>query len=249
MPPDVAPATPVVTPPTREVFDIYLLMGQSNMAGRDTRALASQVDNPRILALDAEGQWVVARDPIHGKDGRTIPGAGPGIAFAAEMLKVNPKVTIGLVPCAVGGMPLKRWVKEGDLYERAVARAKAVFQTGVIKGVLWHQGETDTTKPEWANAYEPRLTQMLKDLRQDLGLPDLPVVVGQLGDFLSQTPGKYPCVDAVRGAIKQVPAAVPHVGYADSAGLGDKGDKLHFSADAQAEMGARYAKTMQELQR
>ena len=240
---------PVTPPASKEVFHIYLLMGQSNMAGRDTRTLAAQVDNPRVLALNADGQWVVARDPMHAKEGRTEPGAGPGIPFALGMLAADSKVTIGLVPCAVGGTPLRRWVKGADLYGKAVTRAKAAAETGVIKGVLWHQGETDTSKKENAESYQDRLTRMFKDLRTDLGQPELPIVVGQLGEFLALTPEKYPYAETVRTAIRQMPAALPGVGYANSAGLGDKGDKLHFSADGAKELGARYAKAMRELQK
>jgi hypothetical protein len=224
-------------------------MGQSNMAGRDTRQLATQIDNPRVLALNTDGQWVVARDPLHPKQGRTEPGAGPGISFATEMLKADPGITIGLIPCAVGGSSLKTWVKGARHYENAVSRAKLAAQAGVITGVLWHQGETDTAKKEAAESYEARLTKMFGDLRRDLGLPHLPIVVGQLGDFLTLTPGKYPYADLVRGAIKHIPAVAPGVAYADSAGLSDKGDKLHFNADAAKELGARYAKAMQTLQK
>lgn len=240
------PAASLSVLPNRESFHIYLLMGQSNMVGRDTRTLAAQVDNPRVLALNAEGRWVVARDPIHARVGRIEPGAGPGIPFALEMLKADPNVTIGLVPCAVGGSPLRRWVKGADLYEQAVSRGRAAARDGRIKGVLWHQGEADTSKQENAEDYETRLAQMFRDLRQDLGLADLPIVVGQLGDFL--TAEKYPYVEKVRGAIRHVPAVVPGVGYADSAGLGHKGDDLHFSADAERELGARFARAMRELQ-
>jgi hypothetical protein len=87
---------------------------------------------------------------------------------------------------------------------------------------------------------------MFRDLRQDLSLPDLPIVVGQLGDFL--TAEKYPYVELVRGAIGHVPAVLPRVGYADAAGLGHKGDGLHFSADAEKELGTRFARAMRELQ-
>jgi len=238
-----------VKPPAKEKFAIYLLMGQSNMAGRDTHDLAEQKDEPRILALNPEGQWLVARDPIHPKDGRTVPGVGPGISFAHEMLKSAPGTSIGLVPCAVGGTPLRRWVKGGDLYEAAVKRAKAAAKDGEIKGVLWHQGESDSIKKEDADIYEQRLTKMLGDLRSDLGQPDLPVVVGQLGDFLALTPEKYPQLETVRAAIKRIPSVVPHTGYADAKGLEHKGDKLHFNADAARELGSRFAKAMTELQK
>lgn len=245
--PATSPLPAVVHPPAKEKFHIYLLMGQSNMAGRDTRQLALQKDNPHLLALNAGGQWAVARDPLHPRQGRIEPGAGPGIPFAAGMHEASPDITIGLVPCAVGGTSLKRWVKGADLYENAVKRARLAAPSGVIAGVLWHQGESDTTDQKSAETYEARLTKMLKDLRADLGAPDLPIVVGQLGGFLTKE--KQPFAETVRAAIKHVPAVVPRVGYADSAGLGDKGDQLHFSADAQQEMGIRYAKAMQALRR
>jgi hypothetical protein len=238
---------PVVDPPSDKAsFRIYLLMGQSNMAGRDTSELASQTTSPRVLAMTPEGRWTIAKDPIHQKDGRTEPGAGPGIPFGLEMIQAAPTVTIGLVPGAVGGSPLKRWVKGGDLYRAALAKAKLAAPSGTIAGVLWLQGETDADKQPWADSYGARLSQMFTDLRRDLGRPTLPIVVGQIGDFLPRD--KHPYVDTVRAAIKQVAATVPNVGYADAAGLEDKGDKLHYSADAQKQMGARFAQAMQRLQ-
>jgi pectinesterase len=114
--------------------------------------------------------------------------------------------------------------------------------SGVICGVLWHQGESGSDKKENAENYEAWLTKMFRDLRADLDSPELPIVVGQLGNFL--TPGKCPFAATVRAAIGSIPAALPRVGFADSAGLGDKGDKLHFSTEAQRKLGARYAEAM-----
>jgi hypothetical protein len=237
---------PVATLPAKDDFQIYLLMGQSNMVGRDTRFNALPVSDPRVLALDSEDHWVVAKDPIH-TDKNIAPGVGPGLSFALEMLKTDPKITVGLVPCAVGGTPLQRWTKGADLYEKAISRAKAASQSGVLKGVLWHQGESDSDVKGKADTYEPRLIQMFKDLRNDLNQPNLPIVVAQLGDFVSRA--KYPYIETVRAAIEHVPTAVPQSGYASSAGLIDKGDALHFSADAEKEFGIRYAKAMRDLQK
>jgi lysophospholipase L1-like esterase len=236
----------VVTPPAKENFHIYLLMGQSNMVGRDTRTLDFYKGDSHILSLNEKGEWIVAKDPLHAQVGRIAVGVGPGIPFAREMLKANPEVTIGLVPCAVGGTPLRRWAKGGDLYENAINRAKVAAQTGVIKGVLWHQGETDSDKRSTAQTYEARLTQMFKDLRADLAQPELPIVVGQIGEFVPVE--QHAFVDMVRAAIKHAAEVVPHVSYADSAGLVHKGDKLHFTAEAERELGARFAKAMRELQ-
>lgn len=224
-------------------------MGQSNMVGRDTRGMDASVADLRVLTFNTNGDWVVARDPIHPQVGGIACGVGPGISFALEMLKADTNNLIGLVPCAVGGTPLRRWVKGGDLYENALSRAKMAAKTGVISGVLWHQGEAETSKLENAETYEMRLTNMFKDLRADLGMPDLPFVVGQLGDFLALTPDKYPHAETVRAAIKHIPAALSQTGYADAGGLEHKGDKLHFSAAAQRELGRRYAQAMLELQK
>lgn len=238
----------VVRPPAKEAFDIYLLMGQSNMVGRDTQGLTTQVDHPQVFSLNAAGEWRIARDPIHVKDSRIEPGIGPGIPFALEMLKTDPGRSIGLVPCAVGGSPLKRWVKGGDLYEKAVVKAKLAAKDGVIRGVLWHQGETDSEDLQSASTYRERLSGMIQDLRTDLGSPDLPVIVGQLGEFLAQQPDRFAHVEAVRSAIRQMPELLPKLGYADSAGLGHKGDRLHFDTAAEQELGRRYARVMQTLQ-
>jgi hypothetical protein len=239
--PDVKPLE-VAMLPAKSNFDLYLLIGQSNMVGRDATPIAQQITNSRVLAFDAKGEWVVAKEPMH--VGGT--GIGPGIPFALEMLRGDDRTAVGLIPCAVGGTALSRWVKGGDLYEKAVQRARAAAATGQIKGVLWHQGESDTSKKENAETYQARLTQMLKDLRGDLNLPDVPIVVGQLGPFL--TTAKYPYVETVRGAIEAVSAEVPGVGVADSADLKDSGDALHFSAAAQETFATRYAVTMKTLQ-
>ncbi|HSI09609.1 MAG: sialate O-acetylesterase [Rariglobus sp.] len=226
---------------------LYLLMGQSNMAGRGALDATPPADNPRILVLAPDGSWVPACDPLHEKVGRTEPGVGPGLSFAQAMLKADPKVTIGLIPCAVGGSPLKRWVKGGDLYSQAVARAKASSARGTLEGVLWHQGETDSDKQPWTETYESRLVRMIADLRSDLGRPDLPVVVGQLGEFL--TPEKHPGVETIRAALKRIPTLVPHTGYVDSTGLVHKGDELHFDTASARKLGTRYAEAMMKLQK
>lgn len=224
---------------------IYVLMGQSNMAGRDTADMEGQPPDPRILTLDAANHWVVAKDPVHAKTSSIAPGVGPSMAFAREMLVSAPAVQIGLVPTAVGGTPLRRWVKGADLYEQAVARARAAAKAGVLRGVLWHQGETDARTQADAGTYEARLGQMFKDLRQDLGQPDLPIVVGQLGDFLAAE--NFPAAAGVREALQQLPRTLPRVGLAPATGLQHKGDHLHFSSDSARELGRRFAHAMQAL--
>ena len=80
-----------------------------------------------------------------------------------------------------------------------------------------------------------------------MGLANLPIVVGQSGEFLR--PEKYAYLEEVRGAIAHGAAAVSGVGYADSRGSGHKGDNLHFSAEAETGLGARFARSLRELRR
>jgi hypothetical protein len=219
---------------------IYLLMGQSNMLGRDTSTIFSQNTEPRIGYIDGRSRWFVAVEPMHA--GGT--GVGPGISFAREMLKDYPDGKIGLVPCAVGGSPLKSWMKGAVNYENTLKLAKLAMSAGVLEGILWHQGENDSDTAENADTYETRLVEMFKTLRADLGSPDLPIVLGQLGEFF-----KAPKSDVVKAAIERIPKDLPFVGFADSKGLQHKGDNLHFNVEAEQQLGRRYAEAMQKLKK
>ena len=91
------------------VFRIYLLVGQSNMAGRGTVEDEDREAHPRVWALDRVAQWVPAREPLH-FDKPTIAGVGPGLAFGKAVVARYPNDHVGLVPCAVGGSPIRTWV-------------------------------------------------------------------------------------------------------------------------------------------
>ncbi len=230
-------------------LQIYLLMGQSNMAGRGVVEKEDKTAHPRVLMFRTNGTWVPAIEPIT-RDANKTHGVGPGVAFGKAMAEKDPNVTIGLVPTAVGGTPLSRWVKGGDLYENAVREAKQAMKDGTLAGILWHQGESDTGTDEKANTYETRLAKMISDLRSDLGAPDAPFVCGELGHFLlSRTKNKpVPLTKIVNAALNDIPNKVPHTGCASAEGLKDKGDELHFDAASQREFGKRYAEVMWKLQ-
>lgn len=238
--------TPVAPPADKSTFHLYLLIGQSNMEGRGAIDAESKIADPRVLSFDKNNQWVPATDPLHFGD-KGIMGTGPGLAFGKAMAAKNPNVTIGLIPCAVGGTPLSRWVKGAPLYKNAVARTQEAMKTGELKGILWHQGESDSKNEENATTYGTRLAGMITDLRAELGKPELPVVVGELGEFLSDT--SLPFWKTVNEAIKATPAAVPHCGLAKSEGLTSRGDHLHFNAEGARGLGRRYAEEMERLQK
>jgi hypothetical protein len=233
--------------PMKQHLQLYLLMGQSNMAGRGKVEAEDQTPHPRVLVFTPSNQWEPAIEPItHDKPG--MLGVGPGVAFGKALADSMPEATIGLVPCAVGGTPLKRWQRGGDLYSNAVHRARLAMHDGTLKGVLWHQGESDSGTSTNANTYGRRLAEMVRDLRADLGAPNLPFVAGQIGEFLydrGPEHAQYPRV--VNEALANLPEALPFTACAKSHGLHDKGDQLHFDSASQRELGRRYAVEMLRL--
>ena len=222
-------------------FHLYLLVGQSNMAGRGKIELQDKESVPRVLMLNKANEWVSAVDPIHFD--KTIAGVSLGRTFGIEMAKVKKEVKIGLIPCAVGGTPIRRWQQNGDLYKADLKRAKLAQKDGVIKGILWHQGESDSGRKETANIYEDQLHAMIGAWRKDLRSESIPVVVGELGQFFKSAKFK----GTVDAALKTLPEKVKHTGWVSAQELEHKGDVVHFNADSYREFGKRYAAKLQTL--
>ena len=217
-------------------MDVYLLMGQSNMAGRGALAAEDRAAPDGIVKLDASGKWVPASEPIHFD--KPVAGAGLAASFAKRVAR--PGVAVGLVPCAVGGTPLARWMPGADLYKAAVARAKIAQKSGTIRAILWHQGEGDCAEGK-CETYGERLATMVAALRRDIGVgDDVPFIAGELGDFLSvRHPGsKYTVVnDGIRSCAKRV----ANFRAVSAKGLTPNGDNLHFNTKSLREFGERYA--------
>jgi len=216
---------------------LFLLIGQSNMAGRGKVEPQDQVVNPKILMLTKELKWEPARDPLHFD--KPVAGVGPGSEFAREILKHDPKSPIGLIPCAVGGTSLDQWKAGGPLYSAALTRAKEAMKQGKLAGILWHQGEGDSA-PDKVATYADRFSIMITQLRRDLGDDKLPVVVGELGRFREAS-------KAFNDNLPAVVAKVPLCSLVSSEGLTDKGDKLHFDAVSARKLGERYAAAFLKL--
>ena len=228
-------------------FHIYLLMGQSNMAGRGpiTPELAA-VGNARVFMLNAAGEWVPAKNPVH-FDKPKVAGVGPGLSFGVAMAEANPNVRIGLVPCAVGGTAIRYWqpgaydeATKTHPYDDAVLRIQNAMRCGVVRGMLWHQGEADSN-PASAAAYLPKLTELIGRVRTLVGQPALPVVAGELGRFKENSLN-------FNAQLLHLPDGVPHTAVATSENLTDKGDQTHFDGASADEYGRRYAVKMQALQ-
>ncbi len=91
----------------KESFHLYLLAGQSNMAGRGAVSERDKKAHPRVFVLNRLNRWVPATDPLHFD--KSWAGVGPGLTFGKELAEADPNVIIGLIPCAVGGSPISAW--------------------------------------------------------------------------------------------------------------------------------------------
>lgn len=232
--------------------DIYLLIGQSNMAGRGQVDSISKITNPAILMFDKLHQWVPATDPMHFD--KKEAGVGPGLSFAQSMLEQNPSAIIGLIPCAVGGTNISKWqpgvydsATKTHPYDDAVKRIRVALQSGTLKGILWHQGEGDSGGSRY-KLYAQRFDSLLFNLKQDLGIrtDSLPVVVGELGYFYVK---KAPNAKFINEILHQIAGAHGNIACVSSDGLTDKGDTTHFDTQSARELGKRYAQAMKQLQR
>jgi hypothetical protein len=174
---------------SRQEFHLYLLAGQSNMAGRGEVEEQDMRPHPRVFALNQKDEWEPATEPLH-FDKPRIAGVGPGYAFGRAMANYKKHVRIGVIPCAAGGSPIFSWTEgayhdqtKSHPYDDAIRRARVAMQSGVMKGIIWHQGESDS-KPEAAKVHLAKLRELIVRFRQDLGDDKLPFIVGELGDFL-----------------------------------------------------------------
>ncbi|RID65357.1 hypothetical protein BRARA_D00557, partial [Brassica rapa] len=225
-------------------ISIFILAGQSNMAGRggvyndstkniivwDGVIPPECRSNPSILHLTAKLEWEEAKEPLHADiDVNKTNGVGPGMSFAN--LVVNRFDKVGLVPCSVGGTKLSQWQKGEFLYEETVKRAKAAVASGggSYQAVLWYQGESDTVDMVDASDYKRRLVKFFSDLRSDLQHPNLPIVQVALAT------GAGPYLDVVRKA--QLETDLENVNCVDAMGLPLEPDGLHLTTSSQVRLG------------
>lgn len=238
-------------------FHVYLMVGQSNMEGAAAVEPQDRITNPRVMVLQDEecggigsyGQWRVASPPLV----RCIGALGPGDNFGKIMANhSDPKVTIGLVGAAHGGQKIEYFLKNcrdynacsptfGSTpnhfyggYQWLIDLARKAQERGVIKGIIFHQGESNTGDPAWPG----RVKQLVTDIRNDLGIGNVPFIAGEL---------PYPaCCSSHNRLVAQLPSLIPNAHVVSAAGLNIQ-DQYHFDSAGAREMGKRYATKMLQL--
>ena len=232
-------------------FKLFLLVGQSNMAGRGKVSAEDKVPDPRLFSFGKKDGWVLGLEPVH-FDKPKVAGAGLSTSFARAYLKDHPDCTVGLIPCAVGGTPISRWTPGKDLYEEAVRRAKLAQAYGEIVGILWHQGEADCGEKA-RTVYADRLKQVVNGFRKDLSLPDVPFVAGGLAPFCGRKdlPADAPEPEGpktIRRVTRETMEALPHAAYAPSEGCDTHiGDSVHFDTPSLRKLGLNYYEAYRRL--
>lgn len=241
-------------------YDVFLLIGQSNMAGRGVLAPADTLAPLEgVYLLDDQGDVVPALEPLNRystiRKGLSVQGMSLAHGFAEEVHRRTGRRVL-LVLNARGGTSLASWVKGAPpgtfslseseeasrrgrpmpgFYDEAVRRGRQAMRYGRLKAILWHQGESDSDSLKTTVSYLPMLATFVSDLRAGLGVgEEVPFIAGQI------QPGH---VNArfFNPVIARIGEVVPNAFCVGSDGLDVLPDRLHFTRDAQLELGRRYA--------
>lgn len=247
---------------------IFLCLGQSNMEGFPGIPGEDKAwENPRFQVLAAvdfpalgreKGKWYPAVPPLC----RPNSGLSPADYFGRTLVAALPApIKIGVVNVSVAGAKIEvfepaafpayaaaapEWMKGmiaaygGNPYQRLVDTARLAQRSGVIKGILLHQGESNTGDLEWPAKVKIVYENLLRDL--DLRAADVPLLAGGLVAIDQQ--GKCASMNAI---IAELPRTIPTAHFVSSDGCEAVSDKLHFSPAGYRALGRRYAETMLPL--
>ncbi len=246
-------------------FDVYLFAGQSNMDGRGQAGDLSEVQRQPLKNVviyyrnpphSTDGWkplapgYSIAPGYRGGLPSHTF---GPELGFAFSLIESQPRSQFAFIKGSRGGTSLsKDWnpgvqgdpETQGPCYRNFMETLRMasndLTQAGhrfELRGLLWHQGESDAKSS--SKVYQQRLTQFIARVREDTGVEDLPVVVGEVFDN-----GRR---DAVRAALRTVGSSVPQCGFVSAEGTTTWDNGTHFDAASQLLLGKRYAETMLKL--
>ena len=246
-------------------FYIFLCFGQSNMEGAAKPEAQDLVSpGPRFLLMPAVdfpdkgrkmGEWCEAIPPLC----RPNTGLTPADWFGRTLVKSLPEnIKVGVIHVAIGGIDIKgflpdsiekyrktapTWMKgmleayNNNPYERLVTLAKKAQKDGVIKGILMHQGETNTGDPKWAGMVKQVYDNLCGDLQ--LKPEDVPLFAGNI----VQAGGKGVCIGCKK-QIDELPNTLHTSQVISSDDCSNGPDRLHFDAAGYRELGCRYGEAV-----
>jgi hypothetical protein len=229
----------------KEKLHVYLLIGQSNMAGRAPFTEEESAIIPECFLLNAEDKWQPATNPLNRyssvRKSLSMQKMNPGYTFSQTMLTEEAGISLGLVVNAKGGTKIEQWSKGTEFYNEALRRVRIAQSTGTVKGILWHQGESNSKNPD---GYLDQLKTLIENIRTDLGMEDLPFVAGQV----FYNPETKPNTRKINEQIAQLPDALRLTGCVSIEDL-TTADHTHFDSKSMRRLGQRYAREMLKLRR
>lgn len=249
-------------------FHIYLAFGQSNMEGQGDIGNQDTTVDKRFQVLWAadngscsgktKGKWSTAVPPLAHCQGAKL---GPTDYFGRTMVeKTDPQIKVGVIVVAVAGCSIdlfdkdnyanyartqQSWMTQrintygGNPYGRMIEMAKKAQEEGVIKGIIFHQGETDAGNGQWPS----KVKKVYDNIIKDLGLgSDIPFLAGEvLRSGVSS---------GANNNIAKLPQQSKNFYVVSSEGfnqaLGD-GQNVHFTSQEYRDFGKRYAEKMIEV--
>lgn len=216
----------------------FLLIGQSNMAGRGFIHEVQPIYNKRIMML-RNGKWQMMTEPIHYD--RSIAGIGLAASFAEAWCWDNEEESIGLIPCAEGGSSIDDWCIDGVLFRHAISETQFAIENSELAGVLWHQGESDSQDGKFKEYYG-KISIIFNEIRKTLSAHHIPFIVGGLGDFLGQVGFGAGCTEYlfVNGELQKYAQGQENCYYVTAKGLTPNPDGIHINAMSQRIFGIRY---------
>lgn len=222
------------------VGELYMLTGQSNMAGHG-RDMAYDPPQLGVHLYGNNGKWSIATHPlndsidtIYPENRETTSGTSPALAFARRVWQTL-HVPVGLVQASLGGSPLSRWdmADNGDLSRAMLRRLDA---TGPVSAILWYQGCSDTFQMETAKSYLARFKRTVKLWREKMG--NIPVVTVQLSRWANENADIEWGI--VREAQRQAARVIPGVYVTPAIDLANT-DGIHNSSGSNVILGERMA--------
>lgn len=229
------------TIPSKNKVWVFIMAGQSNMAGRGQVTPSDTIPNKRILSLNKQGELIYAKEPLHFYE-PTRTGLDCGVSFANRLLKQIPDdVSILLVPTAIGGSAISQWL--GDSTYRDVKllsnfKEKVAIgqQYGVVKGILWHQGESDASEKR-IPFHTQNLNKLFEMFRSIIGVKNLPIILGELGSY-SKTNDNW---QKLNQQLREYVSKDRYSTIVQTQDFKHKGDDIHFDSAGQRALGERFA--------
>jgi hypothetical protein len=248
-------------------FYIFLCFGQSNMEGHTKFEPQDTVANKRFMVLEAvdcpnlgrkKGEWYPAVPPLT----RCNTGLTPADYFGRTLLATLPdSFKVGVINVSVGGCKIELFEKgsyqsyvatapswmtaalepyDKNPYGRLMEMAKLAQKDGVIKGILLHQGESNTGDTAWPTKVKGVYDNLLKDL--NLSPTAVPLLAGKM--VSKEQGGSCASMNAI---IAKLPQAIPNAHVISSEGCTALEDHLHFTAEGYRKLGRRYGAKMLAL--